>query len=163
MRRDQSLGKIFGSIFSDPTFASVERSHSLEQRFFKRCGQMAITCPPTHLRAQVLIGAGNFRTALRDFTPRIQRGLKAGRRLARDVVGNSSACSPRKLGGDLGNWIRRLRGQRDDRENPRVISITTSVPSWMNSELNIQTAGFYANFPHHLQWRNRASPGTADR
>ena len=97
--------RILGSIFSDADcLAGVERAHALQQRFFESAADGHHFADRFHLRAQALVGAGKFfELPLRNLHDHvIERRLKAGRRLARDVVGNLvERVADGQLGGDL--------------------------------------------------------------
>jgi len=91
MRRHQPLRQnLRFNLVSADTLACIERAHALHQRLFEGASNGHHFADRFHLRAQVFIRAREFLELplgnLDDYV--VERRLKAGGSLARDVVGN---------------------------------------------------------------------------
>ena len=117
-----------GSMSSAVAFLPVSSERTrLQQRFLEGAADGHDFADRLHLRAERLVGAGKlFELPLGNLDHHvIERRLEAGRRFARDVVGDFvERVADGKLGGDLGDreagGLRgQRRGARDARDSSR--------------------------------------------
>ena len=159
MRRHQPLRQNLRlDLGSADALAGVERANALHQRFFEGAANGHHFAHRLHLRAQVFVGAGKLlELPLRNFHDHVvERGLKTGRSLARDVVGNFvERIADGQFRGDLGNRESRgLRRQRRRARDARVHLDHHHAPGLgMHAELNIRSAGFHPDLANHRDGR----------
>jgi hypothetical protein len=113
--------------------AGFQRAPGLHQRFLEGAPDGHHLAHRLHLRAQRFVGAGKlFKLPLGNLDHDvIDRRLEAGRRLARDVVGNLvERVAHGQLGGDLGDGKPvAFEASAEERETRGFISITVMRPS----------------------------------
>ena len=151
MRRDQPLGQDARlDLFGVDALAGLQRAHGLQQRLLEGAADGHHFADRLHLRAERFVGAGEFLELplgnLDDDV--VERRLEAGRRLARDVVGDLvERVADGELGRDLGDReARGLRRQRRRARDARVHLDDDHAPVVrIDGELNVRSAGLDAD------------------
>ena len=134
--------------------ACLQRAPGFHQGFFEGAANGHHLAYRLHLRPKRLIGAGKlFKLPLGNFHDDvINRRLEAGRRLARNVVGNFvERVAHGQLGGDLGDGKARcLRGQRRRARDARIhLDHRHASVDWVDGKLHVGAACLHADLAHY--------------
>ena len=154
-RRDQHLRQAARlQDFGAGPLAGFKRAPRLHQRFFEGAAHGHHFADRFHLRPERVVGAGKFfELPLGDLDDHVvDGGLEAGRRLARDVVGNLvERVTHGELGGDLRDRkAGSLRSQRRRTRHARVhLDHDHAAVGGIDGELHIRSAGLHADLAHH--------------